>query len=270
MDLSTDRPRFILRKDMMTLIPSNIKKRIIHPGDNGQIQGFQELFVHLERSSAADELRALIVEYFMRSPQLRAHLSQLLSTLLLIWKPESSFLMLVGNPTANPIANRMSHHTILAVNPPPPAPGTTSLTGSPGLGSRPQRQDSALTVFDVDAEDAATDTSSAPTSPVRETSPRLPSRAASMAVNAKAGPTKLHREPLHIEPTPPPLSLMNQRIFLAFGADPGQRQGANTTYSVLTPYSSFSADEKLHTFHFKDNGFIKHPLGIDLLQTHQT
>jgi len=131
--------------------------------------------------------------------------------------------VLIPNAVENPTANPTLHHTILAVNPPPPlAPSIASPTGYYPEESRPQRQDSVLTVVAEDAEDAATDTSSAPTSPVRETSPRLPTRAASMTVNANAGPTTLHRDLPRIEPTPLPLSLMNQRIFLAFGADPGQ------------------------------------------------
>ena len=79
-DLSDDRPAFIQRKDIMTLIPGRIRKHIVHQGDNGQIEGFQELFVHLERSPAAEDLRRLIVDYFARSPALRGHLSQLLTT----------------------------------------------------------------------------------------------------------------------------------------------------------------------------------------------
>jgi hypothetical protein len=82
-ELSIDRPRFVQRQDIMKLIPRSIKKHITHPGDNGQIHGFEELFVYLERSSASEELRRLIIDYFARSPTLRGHLSQL-STALLI------------------------------------------------------------------------------------------------------------------------------------------------------------------------------------------
>ena len=76
-DLSADRPRSMQRKDIMELIPKGIKKHIVHPGVEGQIWGFEELFVHLERSTAAGELRRLIIDYFTRSPSLRGHLSQL-------------------------------------------------------------------------------------------------------------------------------------------------------------------------------------------------
>jgi hypothetical protein len=74
--LGADRPRFVQRQDIMVLIPRDIKKHIHHSGDNGQIKGFEELFVHLERSSAASELRGLIVAYFKTYPELRGHLSK--------------------------------------------------------------------------------------------------------------------------------------------------------------------------------------------------
>ena len=76
MDLSVDRARFLQRRDIIVLIPKHIKKHMIHPGDNGQIQGFQELFIHLEKSSAAMDLRRLVVAYFAESPELRSHLSK--------------------------------------------------------------------------------------------------------------------------------------------------------------------------------------------------
>lgn len=96
-DLSIDRPRFMQRQDIMELIPRNIKKHITHPGDIGQIHGFQELFVYLERSSASEELRRLIVDYFARSPTLRGHLSQSLPTESSSWKSSFSFPLLQKN-----------------------------------------------------------------------------------------------------------------------------------------------------------------------------
>jgi hypothetical protein len=59
----------------MALIPRHIKMHIIHPGDNGQIRGFEELFVYLEVISVASELRGLVEGYFAESPVLQPHLS---------------------------------------------------------------------------------------------------------------------------------------------------------------------------------------------------
>ena len=74
-DLSQDRAKFLKRRDIMVLIPRHIKRFIIHPGDNGQIRGFEELFVYLEITSAASELRRLVEAYFAESPALQLHLS---------------------------------------------------------------------------------------------------------------------------------------------------------------------------------------------------
>ena len=75
MDLSMDRPKFLQRRDIMALIPKHIKRHITHSGDNGQIHGFQELFLYLEKSAAAMDLRQLVAAYFASSPELRSHLS---------------------------------------------------------------------------------------------------------------------------------------------------------------------------------------------------
>ena len=74
-DLSQDRANFLQRHDIMALVPRYIKRFITHPGDNGQIRGFEELFVYLETTSAASELRRLVEAYFAKSPALRLHLS---------------------------------------------------------------------------------------------------------------------------------------------------------------------------------------------------
>jgi len=83
--LSQDRAQFIRRQDIMNKIPRLTRMNIHYYGDNGQISGFQELFEHLELE-ASTELRPLIVDYFAQEPSLRGHLSQLLSTVSLIWK----------------------------------------------------------------------------------------------------------------------------------------------------------------------------------------
>jgi len=74
-DLCADRVNFIRRNDIMRLIPSNIREGIKHPGDNAHDEGFQELFIHLNTDSTADELRKLVVDYCNDSPLPRVHLS---------------------------------------------------------------------------------------------------------------------------------------------------------------------------------------------------
>ena len=74
--LCRDRPNFLMRHDIAKLIPAATMKRVSHPGDNAQIEGFQELFVHLNTDPRAERLRKLIVEYFNVSPILRSYLSQ--------------------------------------------------------------------------------------------------------------------------------------------------------------------------------------------------
>jgi hypothetical protein len=59
----------------MQLIPERIAKRVIHPGDDAQINGFEELFVLLNTDQDAGRLRKLIVDYFNNTPFLREHLS---------------------------------------------------------------------------------------------------------------------------------------------------------------------------------------------------
>ena len=74
--LCEDRPAFVLRNDIMALIPNHIKKHIIHSNANAQILGFQELFVYLNKDRSPARLRQLISAYFNDSPPLRGHLSQ--------------------------------------------------------------------------------------------------------------------------------------------------------------------------------------------------
>ena len=74
--LCRDRPNFLMRYDIVKLIPSAIAKHIYHPGDIAQIAGFQELFVHLNTNPDAEELRKLIVNYFNALLNLRCYLSK--------------------------------------------------------------------------------------------------------------------------------------------------------------------------------------------------
>ena len=74
--LSADRPSFIIRHDIMGLVPEEIKRQILHMGENAQIAGFRELFLYLNNQPRAKRLRALIIAYFRDSPVLRGHLSE--------------------------------------------------------------------------------------------------------------------------------------------------------------------------------------------------
>jgi len=78
-NLAVDRPRFVLRDDIMDLIPTETKMHIIYPTADGNIDGFRELFVYLATSppTVVDGLRRLIITYFESSPTLRGNLSKL-------------------------------------------------------------------------------------------------------------------------------------------------------------------------------------------------
>jgi hypothetical protein len=72
--LCGDRSAFVLRNDIMVLIPSRIKKHMIHSDSMAHIHGFEELFVYLNQRP--NRLRQLVVAYFNDCPPLRGHLSQ--------------------------------------------------------------------------------------------------------------------------------------------------------------------------------------------------
>jgi len=74
--LCEDRPAFVLRNDIMALIPITITKYMIHSGPEAQVRGFQELFLYLNKDPSQAPLRQLIHAYFNDSPSLRGHLSQ--------------------------------------------------------------------------------------------------------------------------------------------------------------------------------------------------
>ena len=80
--LCEDRSRFILRNDIMAMIPGNIKKCMIHSDVNAHIQGFQGLFVHLNKGRPLKRLRDLVEAYFSDCPPLSGHLSQSLHIVL--------------------------------------------------------------------------------------------------------------------------------------------------------------------------------------------
>jgi hypothetical protein len=74
--LCEDRSAFVLRNDIMALIPPRITKFMNHSGPEAQIRGFQELFLYLNKDRSPAQLRQLIHAYFNDSPSLRGHLSQ--------------------------------------------------------------------------------------------------------------------------------------------------------------------------------------------------
>ena len=74
--LCDDRSSFVVRDDIMTLVPGNIKRRMNHSDPSAHISGFQELFIHLNKNRSSTRLRQMIEDYFDNSPPLREHLSQ--------------------------------------------------------------------------------------------------------------------------------------------------------------------------------------------------
>jgi hypothetical protein len=74
--LCEDRSAFVLRNDIMALVPNRIKKYMIHSDSKAHIHGFQELFVYLNKDQSPIRLRQLIEAYFNHCPPLHGHLSQ--------------------------------------------------------------------------------------------------------------------------------------------------------------------------------------------------
>jgi len=74
--LCSDRPAFIIRHDILKHIPGKIKRCITYPGAVANIEGFQELFIYLNKTPGQKVLRQLVESYFASSPSLRGHLSQ--------------------------------------------------------------------------------------------------------------------------------------------------------------------------------------------------
>ena len=74
--LCNDRSSFVVRDDIMTLVPGHIKRRMNHSDPSAHISGFQELFIHLNKNRSSMRLRQMIEDYFDKSPPLRENLSQ--------------------------------------------------------------------------------------------------------------------------------------------------------------------------------------------------
>ena len=56
------------------LLPQNVRVHLNNVTGDGQIRGFDELFVYLARSAAAGELRKKVLEFFSATPEIREHL----------------------------------------------------------------------------------------------------------------------------------------------------------------------------------------------------
>ena len=74
--LCNDRSSLVVRDDIMTLVPSHIKRRMNHSDPSAHISGFQELFIYLNKDRSSTRLRQMVEDYFDNSPPLRGHLSQ--------------------------------------------------------------------------------------------------------------------------------------------------------------------------------------------------
>ena len=74
--LCNDRSSFVVRRDIMTLVPDHIEMRITHHNPSAHIPGFEELFIYLNNNQSSMRLRQMIEDYFDNSPPLREHLSQ--------------------------------------------------------------------------------------------------------------------------------------------------------------------------------------------------
>ena len=74
--LCNDRSSFVVRDDIMTLVPGHIKGRMNHSDPIAHTSGFQKLFIHLNKNRSSTRLRQMIEDYFDNSPPLREHLSQ--------------------------------------------------------------------------------------------------------------------------------------------------------------------------------------------------
>ena len=74
--LCNDRFSFVMRGDIMTLVPGHIRLRMTHHDPSAHIPGFQELFIYVNNNQSATCLRQRIEDYFDNSPPLRENLSQ--------------------------------------------------------------------------------------------------------------------------------------------------------------------------------------------------
>ena len=76
--LCADRSGF-LRNVRLALIPLDIRRYIIYPGDVAHVEGFRELFNYLNTNPTANHLRQHVVNYFNDQTFLRDYLHETLS-----------------------------------------------------------------------------------------------------------------------------------------------------------------------------------------------
>ena len=74
--LCNDRSSFVVRDEIMTVVPGHIRRRMKHSEPSAHIPGFQELFIYLNTNRSSTRLRQMIEDYFDNSPPLRGNLSQ--------------------------------------------------------------------------------------------------------------------------------------------------------------------------------------------------
>ena len=55
--LCNDRSSFVVRNDIMTLVPGHIRLRMTHHDASAHIPGFQELFIYLNNNQSSTRLR---------------------------------------------------------------------------------------------------------------------------------------------------------------------------------------------------------------------
>jgi len=72
--LANEREAFLERKDIMILLPQDIRRHLYFKGDNAQVKAFQDLFVHLGRSSTTDDLHKKVSGFFSATPALKSRL----------------------------------------------------------------------------------------------------------------------------------------------------------------------------------------------------
>ena len=74
MALNDEREAFLQWGHALELMPRHVRVCLNNKTGDGQIKGFDELFVYLARTEASDELREKVLEFFIRTPVLQQHL----------------------------------------------------------------------------------------------------------------------------------------------------------------------------------------------------
>lgn len=74
MALNNEREAFLHWGKASRLMPRHVRVCLNNKTGDGQIKGFDELFVYLARTEASDELREKVLEFFSITPALKRHL----------------------------------------------------------------------------------------------------------------------------------------------------------------------------------------------------